>query len=130
VTHSANIPEVNTTLTKGFPDEELSCSFSLSADLTLITVSMKFDGSSIANFVQLHQALSVQSGSESRFNVTWVPNKMTLHWFNVTSADEGEYRCEVLSFGVSAVETWARTIQVSLLGKLGQPAKRCSGDFC
>ncbi|XP_067030223.1 uncharacterized protein [Acropora muricata] len=115
VTHSANIPKVNTTLTKGFPDEELSCSFSLSADLTLITVSMKFDGSSIANFVQLHHALSVQSGSESRFNVTWVPNKMTLLWFNVTSADEGEYRCEVLSFGGSAVETWARTIQVSLL---------------
>ena len=129
MTHSANIPEVNTTLTKGFPDEELSCSFSLSADLTLITVSMKFKGSSIANFVQFHQALSVQSGSESRFNVTWVPNKMTLHWFNVTFADEGEYRCEVLSVG-ALVETWARTIQVSLLGKLGQPAKGSSADLC
>ena len=56
----------------------------------------------------------------SRFNATWVPSRLTLILLNVTSADEGEYVCEVMTFRGS-VETWVRKTQVSLLGKLGQP---------
>ena len=66
--------------------------------------------------MQSQQALLIQPGFESRFNVTWVPNKLTLIFFNATSANEGEYACEVLSVGGS-VQTWRRIIQVLLLGK-------------
>ena len=78
---------------------------------------MKFGGRAAATFVQNRQAPSVDPSFASRLNATWVPNKLTLILFNVTDAEEGEYRCEVISVGGS-VETWIRTIQVSLVGKL------------
>ena len=107
-------------MTKGSSNEKLSCNFSLSADLSLVAASIKLGGSPVASFVQSQQRLSVQTGLDNRFNVTWVPNKLTLILLNVTSAEEGDYRCEVLSVGGS-VQTWARTIRVSLLGKCSQP---------
>lgn len=116
VTDPATVSEVNKSLIKGSLNEEVNCNFNLTADLSLITVSMKFEGSSIATYVQSQHALSVQPGFESRFNATWDPNRLTLILFNVTSADKGEYRCEVLTLGSSA-QTWARIIQVSLLEK-------------
>ena len=63
---------------------------------------------------------SVSPDFVRRVNATWLPNRLTLIFFNVTAAEEGEYRCEVLSFGASTVETWIRTIHVSLLGRLSQ----------
>ena len=120
VTDPSSIPATNINLTKGSSNERLSCNFSLSADLSLIVATIKLGGSSVASFVQNQQSLSVQTYFQNRFNVTWVPNKLTLILLNVTSAEEGEYRCEVLSVG-SSVQTWARTIQVSLLGKCSQP---------
>ncbi|XP_067021800.1 fibroblast growth factor receptor-like isoform X3 [Acropora muricata] len=114
VTDSSSIATANINLTKGSPNEKLSCNFSLSADLSLVVASIKLGGSSVASFVQTQQRLWVQTGLDNRFNVTWVPNKLTLILLNVTSAEEGDYRCEVLSVGGS-VQTWARTIRVSLL---------------
>ncbi|XP_067030254.1 fibroblast growth factor receptor-like isoform X2 [Acropora muricata] len=114
VTDPSIIATAYINLTKGFADEELSCNFSLSADLSLVAASIKLGGSSIAGFVQNQRVLTIQPGFENRFNVTWVPNKLTLILLNVTSAEEGEYRCEVLAVG-SSVQTWARAIQVSLL---------------
>ncbi|XP_067030297.1 uncharacterized protein [Acropora muricata] len=116
VTDPATVSEVNKSLIKGSLNEEVNCNFSLTADLSLITVSMKFEGSSIVNYVRLQDqhVVSVQPGFERRFNATWDPNRLTLILFNVTSADEGEYRCEVLALGSSG-QTWARIIQVSLL---------------
>ena len=61
--------------------------------------------------------LSIPQGRVSRFNASWVPNKLTVVFLNLTSADKGQYRCEVVSFGAE-VQTWVRTIEVSLLGKL------------
>ncbi|XP_067030288.1 protein amalgam-like isoform X2 [Acropora muricata] len=114
VTDPSSIATAYINLTKGFADEELSCNFSLSADLSLVAASIKLGGSSVASFVQDQRVLSIQPGFENRFNVTWVPTKLTLILLDVTSAEEGEYRCEVLSVG-SLVQTWARTIQASLL---------------
>ena len=101
---------------------ELSCNFSLSADLSVITVSISFGSTAVASFAQSQQALSVSPGFESRFNVTWVPNKLKLIFFNITSADEGEYCCDVLTLSSSGfvIQTWKRKIQVSLLGESGQ----------
>ena len=120
VTDPSSIPAANINLTKGSSNEELSCNFSLSADLSLVTASIKLGRSSVASFVQNQQRLSVQTGLEDRFNATWVPYELTVILLNVTSAEEGEYRCEVLTVGGS-VQTWTRTIQVSLLGKSSQP---------
>ena len=123
VTDPATISKANKSLIIGSLNEEVSCNFTLTSDLSLITVSMKLQGSSIAAYVQSQHALSVQPGFDGRFNATWVPNRLTLILFNVTFADEGEYRCEVLTLGSSgSLQTWARIIQVSLLGKLGELA--------
>ena len=94
-------------------------------DLRIIAVSMKFEGSSVVTFLPSQQAPSAVSPDfVRRVNATWVPNKLTLILFTVTAAEEGEYRCAVLSFGVSTVQTWVRTIHVSLLGRLSQLVKR------
>ena len=94
-------------------------------DLSIITVSMKSGVSTIATYLQSRQALSVTTSFMSRFSASWVPNKLTLILLNVTSADEGEYRCEVVTFGGS-VQTWIRKIQVSVQGKLRQLTKKNS----
>ena len=78
---------------------------------------MIFGGRAAATFVQNQQAPSVEPSFAQRLNATWVVNKLTLTLLNVTDAEGGEYRCEVISFGHSA-QTWVRTIQVLLLGKL------------
>ena len=88
-------------------------------DLRIIAVSMKSGVSTIATYLQRRQVLSVTTSFKSRFNASWVPNKLTLILLNLTSADEGEYRCEVITLGRWA-QTWIRKIQVSLVGKLRQ----------
>ena len=94
-------------------------------DLRIIAVSMKFEGCSVVTFLRSQRAPSAVSPDfVRRVNATWVPNQLTLTLFNVTAAEEGEYRCEVLSFGVSTVQIWIRTIHVSLLGRLSQLVKR------
>ena len=83
----------------------------------MITISMKFAGRAAATLVWNQQVPSVDPIFASRLNAAWYLNKLTLILFNVTDAEEGEYRCEVISVGRPA-QTWVRAIQVSLLGKL------------
>ena len=123
VTTPSSISSANKSLVKGSMNAELNCNFSLTTDLRLIVVSMKFGITPVATYLRSQQALSVVQGFRSRFNATWVPSSLTLILLNVTSADEGEYLCEVMTFGRS-VYTWVRKIQVSLLGKPGQPVNR------
>ena len=119
VTDKSNVSAASRSLIKGFPNEELSCNFSLTANLSVITVLLKFGESLVAAFVPSQQAPTVSQGYQSRLNATWVPNKLSLIFFNITDADQGKYTCEVISVGGSA-QTWTRTIEVSLLGKVGQ----------
>ena len=84
---------------------------------------MKLDGSSVATFAPGQQAPTVTPSFVNRFNATWVPNQLTLILLNVTAAEEGEYLCEVVSVG-GLIQTWYRTIHVSLLGKHSQLVKR------
>ena len=87
---------------------------------------MQLGGTPVASFAQSQQVLSVPPDFKSRFNVTWVPNKLTLVFFQVTSADEGEFGCDVLTLGSpgAVIQTWKRNIQVSLLGKSCQIVMR------
>ena len=118
VTDDSSISAANNkSVVKGSFNEELSFSFSLSADLTINTVFMKFDGSPVAIFLPGQQAPRVTQGFANRFNATWVPNQLALIMPIVTDAMEGEYLCEVLSVGGS-IQTWKRKIHVSVLGKL------------
>ena len=126
VTDPLIISAANKSLVKGSLNGELSCNFSVSADLSIITVSIRFGGTYVANFAQSQQALSVSPGFENRFKVTWVPNKLTLIFFHVTSGYEEEFWCDVLTLRSpgAVIQRWKRKIQISLLGKSGQLARR------
>lgn len=124
VTYPPSISSANKSLIKGSINEELNCNFSLTTDLRLVTVSMKSGITSVATYLRSKKALSVAQSFRSRFNATWVPSRLTLILLNVMSADEGEYFCEVMTYRGRSVQTWVRKIQVSLLGKLGQPVNR------
>ena len=101
---------------QGSLNEELSCNFSLTPDLNITTVLMKFRGNPVVTFVP-NLLLRVEPVFATRFNAVWVPNELTLILFNVTDAEEGEYCCEVVTSGRSA-RSWIRKIQLWVLGKL------------
>ena len=119
ITDASVIRTVDRNLTKGF-EEQLSWNFSLTAGSTLITVTVELAiiSRAVATFVSRTGSLSVSDGFQDRFKVTWIPNKITLIIFNVTTDDEEVFLCKVLSIGGSGAVTWAREIQVAVLGKL------------
>ena len=49
----------------------------------------------------------------SKVNVTWVSGQITLIIFNVTTADEGVYSCEMT---YANVKEWKRNIKVEVVG--------------
>ena len=49
----------------------------------------------------------------SKVNVTWVSGQITLIIFNVTTADEGVYSCEMTS---AEAKEWKRNIKVEVVG--------------
>ena len=107
---------------QGSLNEELSCNFSLTTDLNITTVSMKFRGRPAVTFVP-NVSLMVEPVFAKHFDAVWVPNKLTLTFINVTDAQEGEYCCEVVAMGRSA-RSWRRKIQLLVLGKPSQLARR------
>ena len=107
---------------QGSLNEELSCNFLLTTDLNLRSVSINVRGKSAVTFVP-DVPLTVEPVFAKSFNAVWVPNKLALIFFNVTAADEGEYSCEVVTTGNSA-RMWIRKIQLLVVGKLSQLARR------
>ena len=83
---------------------------------------MKFRGQPAVTFVP-NVMLWVEPVFANHFNAVWVPNKLTLTLFNVTDAEEGQYCCEVITTGRST-RSWIRKIQLLVLGKLSQLARR------
>ena len=92
----------------------------MSADLALSSVKVELQSSGIAVASYLHQfkSVSVANGFKDRFNVTWIPSKITLTVFNVTTDDEDVFDCKVDSFDGVGVNTWKRKIQPTVVGKL------------
>lgn len=103
-------------LTKRSFNEELSFNFSLTADLAIVFVTIQLDGNVVASYLPSLATVTVESAYFSRFNATWVPNKLTLIVLNVTSADTGQYCCAVLTTG-SGINRWKRIIEVEVFGK-------------
>ena len=113
------IRTVDRNLTKGF-EEQLSYNFSLPSGSTLITVTVELASINrvVATYVAQTGSLAISSDFQDRLNVTWIPSKITLTIFNVTTDDQDGFLCKVLSVGGSRAITWARKIQVTVLGKL------------
>ena len=125
VTDTAITSTTETNLTKGSFNEELSCNFSLTADLSFQTVSFEFDGVTVASYAKGRYP-TVADRFVSRFNVTWVPSKLTLIVFKVTSDDKREYHCRAQGYSSShGLQAWLRMIKVDVLGKCGVFAYYC-----
>lgn len=114
VTDASSIYRTTKQSIQGSLNEELSCNFSLTADSSIISVSMKFRGQPTVTFVP-NVLLRVEPVFAKLFNAVWVPNKLSLILFNVTDAVKGEYSCEVLTSGRLA-RSWIRKIQLVVLG--------------
>ena len=85
---------------------------------------MKFLGHPAVTLVP-KQSPWVEPVFAKHFNAVWVPNKLTLILFNVTDAEEGEYCCEVMTtYLEGSARIWMREIQLLVLGKLSQLARR------
>lgn len=115
VTDESSFSRTNKQVIQGSLNEELSCNFSLTSDLTIISVSMKFRGQPAVTLVP-NQSPWVEPVFAKHFNAVWVPNKLTLTLFNVTDAEKGQYCCEVITTGRSA-RTWIRKIQLLVLDR-------------
>ena len=118
ITDVSVIRTVDRNLTNGF-EAQLSWNFSLTADSTLITVTVELHSINrvVAIYVAQPVSLSVTSGFQDRFNVTWIPSKITLTIFNVATDDKEGFLCKVLALGGGGTITWARKIEVAVLGK-------------
>ena len=109
---------MNRNLTQGSPNVPLSWNFSLSAGSNVLTVTLRFKGTNVVALVPLVPNPSVEVAFNSRFGVSWNPStKATLIINNVTSADGGEFSCEVLTLAGSSTTVWTSKIQVTVFGK-------------
>lgn len=115
VTDTAITSTTDTNVTKGSLNEELNCNFTLTSDMSVFAVSFELGNVAVASYLNGRYP-TVADRFVSRFNVTWVPFKLTLIVFNVTSDDKGEYRCRVQALS-GGLKTWLRIIKVDVLGK-------------
>ena len=118
ITDLSVIRTVNRNLSQGF-EEQLSCNFRLTADLTLSSVTVELEGvnTDVATYLQLVKRATVANGFQDRFNVSWIPSKLTLTIFNVTTDDEDVFICNVEFLDVGGINTWRRKVKVTVLGK-------------
>ena len=95
-------------LYKGSINKRLNWTFTLAQDP--VSISLDLDGSSVATIVPSTPLVVVLS---PKVNVTWVSGQITLIIFNVTTADEGVYSCEMTS---ANAKVWKRNIKVEVVG--------------
>ena len=102
----------NVQLYKGSINKRLNWTFTLAQDP--ISISLEFDlGTTLATVVSATLLVRVHSPFNSKVNVTWVSGQITLIIFNVTTADEGVYSCEMTS---ANAKKWKRNIKVEVVG--------------
>ena len=78
-----------------------------------MAVSFELGSTTLASYFESQSSVD---SFNSRFNATWVPTKLTLIVFNVTSDDKGEYNCRVQYFS-GGLKSLLRKIAVDVLGK-------------
>ena len=107
----------STKLRTGSTNVYLNWEFSLTSELFLVSVTLKLDGTSVGTILPSTGAAAPSASFTSRFNVSWVAQVATLIIFNVTSADEGLFTCELNAFEGATNKVWNRNIDVSVVGK-------------
>ena len=118
VTNHNLIAHTNSTkLRQGSANVHLNWEFSLTSELNLILVTLKFDSLTVGTIVPSSGAAAADAAVTSRFNVSWVAQRATLSIFDVTTADEGLFTCELNTFEGSTNKIWRRSIDVSVVGK-------------
>ena len=101
----------NIQLCTGSLNKRLNWTFSLAQDPVLVLLLL--DGSGLATITPSTSLVTVAQALSSRVNVTWVSGHVTLIIFNVTTADEGVYSCQVTA---ANVKVWRRNIKVAVVG--------------
>lgn len=117
VTDPSLVHTNSTKLRKGSTNVHLNWEFSLTSELNLILVTIRLDGTSVGNIIPSTGDAATSASFTSRFNVSWVAQHATLIIFNVTSADEGLFTCELNTFEGGTNKIWNRNIDVSVVGK-------------
>ena len=107
----------STKLRKGSTNVHLNWEFSLASELNLLFITLKFDSSTAGTIVPSSGTAIADAAFASRFNVSWVPQHATLSIFNVSTADEGLFACELNTLEVATSKVWKRNIDVSVVGK-------------
>lgn len=106
-----------TKLRKGSTNVYLNWEFSVTSELNLVLVTLKLDGASVGTIVPSTGDAAPSASFTSRFNVSWVAQHAALSIFNVTTADEGLFTCELNTFEGATNRIWSRNIDVSVVGK-------------
>ena len=107
----------STQLRKGSTNVHLNWEFSLTSELNHILTTLKFDDVSVGTILP-SGAAATNAAFSSRFNISWVAPLATLIIFNVSTADEGLFSCELNTFEGATNKFWRRKIDVSVVGKL------------
>ena len=107
----------STKLRKGSTNVHLNLEFSLASELNLLFITLKFEGITVGTIVPSSDTAAGDAAFASRFIVSWVAQRATLSIFNVTTADEGLFACELNTFEVATSKVWKRNIDVSVVGK-------------
>ena len=118
VTDTTLVHTNSTKLRKGSTNVHLNWEFSLTSELNLILVTIRLDGTSVGTIVPSTGDATPGAAFTSRFNVSRVAQVATLTIFNVTSADEGLFTCELNTFEAGTNKVWKRNVDVSVVGKL------------
>ena len=111
VTDAQLVHTNNIQLYTGSINKRLNWTFTLAQDP--VSVLLQLDGASVATIVPSTPLVRVAAAFTSKVNVTWVRGQITLIIFNVTTADEGVYSCEMTS---ANVKEWKRNIKVEVVG--------------
>ena len=109
-------------LQEGVTDSPLSWNFSFSSDLSLLSLTVTFNGDNLAGVLSGQAALA--NPSDQRFNFIWIANeKFTLIISNVTDDESGMYKCALnLCQGIFC-NNWESTIKVEVVGKFTRDKK-------
>ena len=111
----------NTSLYIGSINKRLNWGFNLAQDP--IAVLLQLDDASVAIIAPATPLVTVTQPFTSRVNVTWVSGHVTLIIFNVTTADERVFRCQLTAVSGNA---WKRNIKVAVVGNYKVIVLYCS----
>ena len=106
----------HTSLIEGSINASLSWNFSLSSDLTLVSVNIRLGTVGIA--VVNGQKQEVLENFRDKYAINWISNqRMTLVIFKVTTEHNATFACDVFAIK-SLTSSWRSHVQVDVVGRV------------